>query len=375
MPFHSPMIITNHAKFPWKDKLVKLWKRPGSGLAILVFLLLLVSAGMFVLILSGKTRRQANADTVAPVTEATSTALIARHLDGVLVPRGSENLVPRAFMIDNQVDARPSEGLAAASVVIEAPVEGGITRFLALLDGKASVSSIGPVRSSRPYYVEWADGWDAAYFHVGGSGEALELIRRSVGSSSKFLDVNEMVFAQYFWRSSSRPSPHQVFSQTALMDKLFADRAAATTTSVIAWHFQDAATTTERGEVKQIKIPYGGSYNVVWNYSTSTNSYARSAGGRPHVESDGTRIATENVIVIKTDSQILDEVGRLRVRTVGGGEAIAYKNGNKYPLRWSRSTGEPIRFTTVDGNEFPLTRGRTWIEVTTDDRIFAGIGI
>ncbi len=369
------MIITNHKKFALKEKLVALWKKPGSGLAIAVFLLMLVSAAMFVLILSGKTRRQGDANTVTPVAEATSTALIARHLDGVLVPRGSENLVPRAFMIDNQVDARPSEGLAKASVVIEAPVEGGITRFLAILDGKADVRSIGPIRSSRPYYVEWADGWDAAYFHVGGSGEALDLIRRYVGATTKFTDVNEMVLAQYFWRTSLRPAPHQVFSRTTLMDQAFVDRLAATTTSVIAWRFQDAATTTERGDIKQIKIPYGGSYNVVWNYSTDTNSYARSEGGRVHVESDGIRIETENVIVIKTDSQILDDVGRLRLRTIGGGEAVAYKNGNKYPLRWSRSSGEPIRFSTVDGNEFPLTRGRTWIEVTTDDRIFAGLGI
>jgi len=57
--------------------------------------------------------------------------LLPRFLDGVLVKKGQETLRPIAVMIDNLSIARPQDGIGKASLVIEAPVEGGITRFLA----------------------------------------------------------------------------------------------------------------------------------------------------------------------------------------------------------------------------------------------------
>ncbi|MDP3794018.1 MAG: DUF3048 C-terminal domain-containing protein, partial [Candidatus Uhrbacteria bacterium] len=67
------------------------------------------------------------------------------------------------------------------------------------------------------------------------------------------------------------------------------------------------------------------------------------------------------------------DVGRLHVRTIGSGDALAYRDGNKYTIRWRRSAGEPIKFESKDGKEFLFNRGRTWIEVTIDDRMFAGL--
>jgi len=111
----------------------------------------------------------------------------------------------------------------------------------------------------------------------------------------------------------------------------------------------------------------------VWRFDKDRQVYIRSVAGRNVLDKQGSSIDASNVVVIKTEEEVLDDKGRLRVRTTGSGEAIAYRDGDKFSIRWRRSPGEPIRFETVDGIEFLLRPGKTWIQVTTDDKIFAGL--
>lgn len=350
-------IIMSYAKrFRW----------PLAGGAVL---LLAVSIGLFWYVLAGGLRSApaiANGD-VEP-EEIIAQDTLPRLLDGVLVPAGDEAFAPRAVIVENHPDARPVSGLSAASLVIESPVEGGITRFLALYDATTTLDEVGPVRSARPYYVEWADGWNASLFHVGGSPDALTLIK----SLDDFVDVNEFAYGTSFWRDSRRSAPHNTYTDRERMHAVLERKNATTTRAVEAWHFIDAAPEDERGDVETIRVPYGGSFNVSWTYDDARGVYVRSQAGRPQIDRDGTPIEAENVLVIKTEEQVLDDVGRLRIRTTGSGEAIGYRDGKKFILRWSRAPGKPMRFEGNDGTEFLFTRGRTWIHVTTKDAIFGG---
>lgn len=336
--------------------------------------LLLVCAGVFALILTGRTRRSG---TVKPVVvdtfQSTSTeGLVPRHLDGVLVAPELANAAPWAVMIDQQVDARPQSGVSAASVVIESPVEGGITRLMAFFAPTSTLPEIGPVRSARPYFVDWAQGWHAAYFHVGGSPEALDRI--TALNANRFKDANEMTNGWAFWRDDARVAPHSTMTNGERMQALSDRKSFASSTLPSAWHFLDDTTSTVKvGDVSRVTIPYGGSYNVVWKLDKDRNVYARNVSGRKTADRNGSVVEAKNVIVIKTEAQVLDEKGRLRVRTTGSGDAIAYRDGGKFSLRWRRTPGEPIRLETVDGIEYLLRPGVTWIEVTTDDTTFAGL--
>jgi hypothetical protein len=336
--------------------------------------LVLVSAGIFALIVRGSTRvKREQVPVDAPVVSTTSTeTLIARRLDGMIVPKGHEALPVFAVTVENQVDARPLSGISKAQVVFEFPVEGGITRFLALYDASTTVVEIGPVRSARPYFVEMARAWNASYFHVGGSPQALEQLK-TWGSS--LLDADEYRFASSFRRSSSRAAPHNVYTSDEKMNALVVAKGFSSSTAALAWHFQDGATTTERGtDGQKISIPYGGSYNVTWAYNKEKNNYKRYQAGRIQKDADGSEVESENVIVMKASAQVMDSVGRLLLKTTSGGDAVAYRDGKKFALRWSRAQGEPLRFEGTDGTEFLLARGKTWIEVAIDDKIFAGSG-
>jgi hypothetical protein len=332
-------------------------------------LLVAVSILLFWYVITGGTRVTQNQPPVATTTIDVIGKQVARRLDGVMVPPGDEAFPARAVMIENHPDARPVSGLASASVVIEAPVEGGITRFMALYDATTTLDEVGPVRSARPYFVDWANGFKASYFHVGGSQDALNLI----SSLSNFVDVNEFANGNYFWRDNRRAAPHNVYTDKERMDSILVRKQATGTRSVEAWHFIDAASSTDYGDTLNIRVPYGGSFNVMWKFDTETGKYTRHQGVPAQKDRDGSEITADNVIVIKTDQQVLDAIGRLKIRTTGSGDAFAYRDGKKFILRWRRMAGEAIRFEGTDGAEFLLNRGKTWIQVTTDDATFAGL--
>jgi hypothetical protein len=340
-------------------------------------ILLLICIGVFVLIVLGKTRRSSQMASVPSVDSAVTTTasmLVPRHLDGVLVSPEQANLAPWAIMIDNQLDARPQAGLSAASVVIESPVEGGITRLMALFAPTSTLPEIGPVLSARPYFVDWAFAWNATYFHVGGSPEALEQIKNL---GARFRGVSEIANGWAFWRAANRTAPHDVITNGERMQMLAERKGYTSSTVSAAWHFLDVATgtasSTKIGEVTRAAIAYGGSYSVSWRFDKARDVYTRFVSGRAVKDAQGNSVEADNVLVIKTDAQVLDEKGRLRLRTTGSGDAVAYRDGNKYSLRWRRSPGEMIRFEGEGGVEFLLRPGKTWIQVTTDDASFAGL--
>ncbi|MBI5221693.1 MAG: DUF3048 domain-containing protein [Candidatus Magasanikbacteria bacterium] len=137
-------------------------------------------------------------------------------LDGTTVS-SSEMINPFVvgIMIDNHPDARPQSGLVAAKIVYEAPAEGGITRYFAIFDSIQSVEKVGPVRSARPYFVDWLEEYSGLYMHCGGAPEALAKIK-----SEKVFDADEFFNGPYYWRDESRIAPHNLFTKSEQIKKI-----------------------------------------------------------------------------------------------------------------------------------------------------------
>jgi hypothetical protein len=111
-------------------------------------------------------------------TPVPTPAPVPAPLTGRLVPAEIAARHPIAVMIDDLRAARPQSGLSSASVVWQAPAEGGIPRYMAIFQDTMP-KSIGPVRTSRYYYIAWAAEWRAIYAHSGGSpGGALDAPRQ-----------------------------------------------------------------------------------------------------------------------------------------------------------------------------------------------------
>lgn len=118
-----------------------------------------------------------------------------------------------AIMIENSPDARPQSGLKDSGIVFEAIAEGGITRFLALYQ-EQQPGLIGPVRSVRPYYIDWAAPFDASIAHIGGSYNALQSAQWTIK------DIDQFFNAGAYWRASDRYAPHNVYTSFERLNAL-----------------------------------------------------------------------------------------------------------------------------------------------------------
>ncbi len=343
-----------------EQKILDVLEKNRSRAAIGFLLVFFGSIVLMYFVLSGKTRApETGSEASIEVPEPSDIRM--RHLDGVLVPTGEENLAPFAVMVENHPDARPLSGMSKAQVVIEAPVEGGITRFMAIFDPSTDVDEIGPVRSARPYFVDWADSWHAFYAHVGGSPDGLSLIR----TKDRIVDIDQFRYGNTFWRSILRLAPHNVYTSMRQLNDFATSEEYLDRTMPMGWQFLPKEEGTELGNIERIELPYGGIFDVAWEYDAGEDHFVRYQNGRIQEDKNGGVVTAKNVIVIETEADVVDSVGRLDLRTTGEGDAIAFRNGSQYDLTWSRSSDQIIRFD-FEGEEYALEPGVTWVEVLTD---------
>ncbi|MFA6908481.1 MAG: DUF3048 domain-containing protein [Patescibacteria group bacterium] len=305
-------------------------------------------------------------------TEDAVPELVPRLLDGALVDLAKAAHWPVAIMIENLPTVRPQAGLTDASVVYEALAEGGSTRFMALYDPQEmKTAKIGPVRSSRAYYLEWLGEYDALYGHAGGSPEALTVIREVGVKNLEALSGD----GKYFWRDTSQFAPHNLYTSGekllfALRDKSLLDKQAAYAT----WNFTDDTALDSRGN-DGTKLTFnfstGLSYKVTWQYRRQTNDYIRFNADREHTDANtGAQLVGKNVIVqLVPEPTIEGGKGRLEMFVGGTGQAWIAQNGTLTNGTWKKdSRTDRTRFYDANGNEMSMVRGSTWIHVVPKDR-------
>ncbi len=292
----------------------------------------------------------------------------ARALDGVCV-ESAEKMNPKLIvvMIENHPDARPQSGLSKASIVYEAPVEANYTRFMAIYPADAAVEQIGPVRSARPYYLDWVSEYgQPMYMHCGGSPDALNKIK-----DYGILDVNEFYYGKNFWRSPSRLAPHNVYTSSELWNNAvvsYNDRGSLITDNVEWWTFGECGIqNVECGtaSTSSIMVDFlAPSYVVEWKYNSSTEKYERSQAGEEHRDADGSLIVADTVIVQHVKTRVLDEIGRISMETIGTGVVEVYFDGVKIAGTWKKiDRTSRTRFYNELREEIKLKAGKIWVEV------------
>ncbi|MDD3480724.1 MAG: DUF3048 domain-containing protein [Patescibacteria group bacterium] len=297
------------------------------------------------------------------VDEEKEPELLAAPLSGIMVGESVVERRPIAIVVENHPDARPQSGLLMADMVFETLAEGGITRFLAIYHSQTP-KEVGPVRSARPYFVEWADSFDALYAHVGGSDEGLALINRL-----SVADINQFAFGNFFWRDNTRYAPHNVYTT---LDKIYSAAKtrnyALTQDNLKPYSFKEEAKEEERPEAQKFTVNFNYSFAPTYTYSKDCNCYLRSILGQKHLDSSGKQLSAKNVIVAFSDmgQQIVRGTGYTVIDTDDSGTAYFYIDGIKQVGKWSRAVGEQIKFYDAEGQAVALNPGTTWIDVVPE---------
>ncbi|MGI8586789.1 MAG: DUF3048 domain-containing protein [Chloroflexia bacterium] len=271
---------------------------------------------------------------------------------------------PLVVMIDNHPDAAPQTGLNSASMVIEALAEGGITRFESFfLTGDAP--TVGPVRSARPYFVEWAYPFKPLYTHCGGSWEAIDLLREA---GANLTNVDCFDGNMPFWRSSDRLMPHNLYSSTTQLWKVAARQGLAAPANEPSFLHSAPAPPDARPASASLSFYFSdlSRSDVTWVYDRASDSYLRKQWGYWHRDlASGDIVSAANVVVLWTNVWELpgDEKGRMGTDTIGAGTALIMRDGQFEWGYWARKDVYSV-LNLFDGKHQPmrLAPGRLWIE-------------
>lgn len=272
------------------------------------------------------------------------------QLTGVEVNQEVSERPILGIMIENSIFARPQTGIDSAGMVFESVTEGGITRYLTLFQENMP-KVVGPVRSVRPYFVNWVMGLDGSIAHVGGSAEALAML-----DSRNAKTLSQFKYPDQYYRVTDREAPHNMYARTDDLRKL-QEKLGHKTAEFEAFPRSDD-NPAQTPDTTRIAINYSGpDYAVEFRYDKKTNLYTRYLAGQVDKDRATNKpITVKNVIIIK--------MGGAEVQAIGAGEAIVLKNGTAVKGRWKQTSyRERITISDSQGKEIPLNRGDSWFAI------------
>jgi len=259
--------------------------------------------------------------------------------------------------MDNHQRARPQRGINQADVVFEELVEGNITRFAALFHSQ-EVDPVGPIRSARTGDFDLLENLNTPIFvNSGGNPTVLNLLR----SVDMILVSDANVGRPTFYRGGGKEAPHNLLTSIGAVREAAGDEG-GTPPQLFTYREEGEALPDTAEDVDIVRIDYGG-YRVDFRWDEELQGWARTQQGSAHVDSDGVRIAFENVIVqFASYGSSVAFAGSPEVRVVGTGDAWVLTDGKMIRATWARPTVEAItEYRDADGDLVGLTPGRTWV--------------
>ncbi len=289
---------------------------------------------------------------------------------------------PIAVMIPNNRPAMPQYGLSKAAVIYEAPVEGRITRLMAVFEDFDDLERIGPIRSSRDYFVYVAMGYEAIYCNWGLAKPYVEeLINRpNYYNVSAAVDGIHNPADEAFYRVS-RPGYATEFTGYLKIEGLFkaAERLG------YDWNYDenyvppflfaadDVTADYPDNDTALIIYPGGktgnnsggyGAYNPYFEYHEDDHLYYRYQDGKEQVdEYNNEQLTVSNVVFQYCHGEVRDSHDYLAFGVHGEGDALVFTNGKVIKGKWMRYDGDftPAKFYDEEGNEIVFNQGKTWV--------------
>lgn len=294
------------------------------------------------------------------------------HKEKIKIVDEDSNERPIAIMIDNNIGTAKHAGLQESYINYEIIVEGGLTRIMALFKDK-NVSLIGPVRSSRHYFLDYALESDAIYAHFGWSTYA-QRDMKVLGVNN----INGLTDDKPYWRESTAVAPHNVFTTTDKIRNYAKTKKYSTETS--NWKLLNYTTkkvelnTTQDTQetanpelitANKVSIDYSNYQNRSYTYDNQNEYYLRSMNGNAHIDKvSNTQLNYKNIIIERVNNYNLDNEGRQDLTTTGSGTGYYITNGYALPINWTKSTRHAkTKYTYSNGTEIKVNDGNTFIQI------------
>lgn len=288
---------------------------------------------------------------------------VSRHpLTGFEVPEGSVRGPSIAVKIDNTSSGRPQVGIAAADLVFEELVEGGVTRYLAVFHS-AVPAEVGPVRSGRPQDADLVRSLGGIFVFSGvGNANVREIIQ---GTGLQLVEHDTSkgeLFEANFFRSSRKPAPWNLHIESSNLAELYRDL------DPPAKQFEYQTEGTESSVILNgvvalsLDVTFSKRVQSIWKWDESSGTYLKFLdNGEADTDADGTQISATNLLVFTPnyfDVEGLPSAAISGIRETaylfGGGKVVEALFDASVP-------GQPIGLTGLEGDPLILIPGKTFI--------------
>ena len=340
-------------------------KNKGTKILIIVLIILILAAGGIMAYKITKDNKNETQEVSGNQNEEILTAGIEEK--EVQIFNGNDR--PIAVMIDNHNLAWPQAGLNQAYLVYEIIVEGGETRLMALFKG-VNLDKIGPVRSSRHYFLDYAMENDAIYAHFGWSPQAQSDITKYSINNINGITESETTF----WRVKDKSEPHNAVTSTEALLKVAKAKGYKTTStkeSVLNYVTEDVELKDEK-EATTVTIPHSSLQTVKYEYDEENQVYKRYARKKAQTDwNTGNSITTKNIIITFCDNYTLqdsEDKGRQGLKNIGTFDGYYITNGKAIKIKCIKEArNTQTRYEDLEGNEIEVNDGNTWINICPID--------
>lgn len=284
---------------------------------------------------------------------------------------------PAAIMINNVKKACPQIGVGKADIIFECMCEGGVTRLMMLTTDYTSIDVIGSIRSSREYFVDYAQAFQAIYVHAGGSDQAyIEMKERNIDHVDF---VNGRNPAGTFYQDPDRRVnmgyEHSLMTTGEAIAKDFLYHQLSLTydeDTEDSFHFMPYGTAwvpTDGADAAQVKIPYTASHSPQFVYDADAQIYRRyQFNGVLHIDGATNEPLTfTNVLILCCPHTALgDAKYHIDVQTEGEGDGYYLTMGKCVSIHWKKETADaPLVLQYADGTPVLLNCGKTFVNVVS----------
>ncbi len=340
-------------------------KKGGVKIFVTVLILLIAVAGvLFTMKILGDKENVETANSDNVLTNVDDVNETVTEPEVVKTPETlSGTSRPIAVMIDNHIDAMPQAGLEQADIVYELKVEGGETRLMLILQDNKDLSRIGPVRSSRHDFLDYALENDAIYVHYGWSPQAKSDISK--------LGVNNIngiyESSSNFWRDKGKYAPHNAVTSMENILKIAKRKDYRTTTSKdpVLNYVVDEVNLEEGQAADTVTIPYSDHNTVKYTYDEKTKEYTRYSRGKKQTDwNTKNAVTTKNIIITFAKYKSLDSKDRQDISNVGTLDGYYITNGKAIKIKCEKdSRSAQTVYKDLEGNEINVNDGKTFIQI------------
>jgi hypothetical protein len=265
-----------------------------------------------------------------------------------------------AVKIDNIVTARPQTGLQAADLVYVIPVEGGLSRFMAVYSSHIP-PVIGPVRSARQSDLDILRQFGRpAFAWSGATPHLVPFVERA-----PLVDLYALKVGGYY-RVGYRVAPENLYAnpRTLLREAPNASKARD-----IGFRFGPLPAGGRVTQSMTVRYP---ATSFTFRWSARAGRWLVSMDGAPGEAAEGGQLGGKTVIIQYTriaTSRFEEYGGRPPdAISTGSGTAVILRNGRAFTVRWSRpNLNSGTTFTLPDGKRMLFAPGQVWIMYAPDN--------